>query len=201
MSSNPDLYIHIVPLKNSDHKRVSRSKNNPLQRIKVSDNTTLHTIASYVKRIAGAESDNTYVTLYTTYHNEPLQVPLSLSVLQYILLTSQGEQCEVRYAFTERPMDAPVAAPTFQPSFAPRQEAHARYPPPSLGRFETFTPGLVHPIDSFGAVFHSGFSLFSNSFGGFPMSLDPATVHQPAEAKGEDAISLRKNLEMEIQRK
>jgi hypothetical protein len=196
MEPRAELYLHLIPLKNTDHKRVSRQKNNPLQRIKVSDNATLRTITSYLIRLANAESNNTAVTLYTTYRGEPVQVPLSMSVAEFLLITNQAGQGEVRYSFSEiQPkVDARIAVPTAQARPPPERP---RYPPPQgLGRL---APPL--PVDSFGPDFHTGFSLFSNSFGGFLPSLDSGTLGQPTDVKDADTISLRKNLELEIQRK
>jgi hypothetical protein len=210
--SLPDMHIQIVPLKNCDHKRVTRHKSNPLQRIKVNNTTTLFTIASYIKRLAGADSDMTTVSLHTNYHNEPLQLPLSMLVVDYLAITNQGIQGEVRYSFADVKRKAEGTAPVvhFQPEVTHQPEPNVAvateepppYPPPSLGRFGPFAVGVGDV--SFGSLFHSGFSLFSNSFGVFPPTIEPSGVHSGTDAKGgtsEDTISLRKNLEMEILRK
>jgi hypothetical protein len=196
-----ELSLQIVPLKNADHKRVSRHKNNPLQRIKVSDRTSLLTIAGYIRRLAGAEADGAPVALYASYRGEPLQVPLSMSVGQYLIVTNQDGHGEVRYAFADaRPgAGAPAARP--RPRQEPLPELPRYPPPPLLGRARPLAPPPLHPADSFAAIFHSGFSLLSNSFGGFLPSIDAGPPGQAADGKVDDAISLRQNLEIEIQRK
>jgi hypothetical protein len=205
----PELYIQIVPLKNSDHKRVTRHKSNPLQRIKVSDNTTLLTITSYIKRLAGAESDGTSVSLYANYHNEPLQLPLSLSVAEYLIITNQTDQGELRYSFAGGVQQSAVRfqsegtrpRPLPEVRIAVPRDDGPRYPPPSIGRFGAFQmPGPAIGDASYGSLFHTGFSVFSNSFGNFSPSIDVNTAHQLGEARGsgDDPISLRRNLEMEI---
>jgi hypothetical protein len=205
-----DLYIQIVPLKNSDHKRIAHHKCNPLQRIKVSESTTLRTITNYIKRLASPESDSTTVSLHVNYHNEPLQLPLALSVAEYLTITNQGSEGEVRYSFAETKDGTEAAPPDVhtQQEFAhlaePRlpfvPEDAQRYPVPSLGRFGPFGTAAVQPGDaSFESLLHSGFSLFSNSFGAFPPLFEPGP--EMKNGGGEDTISLRKNLEMEILRK
>lgn len=49
-----ELYVKLSPLTDTDHRYVIRCRNNPIQRFKVSFNTQLNTIASYVlARMAG----------------------------------------------------------------------------------------------------------------------------------------------------
>lgn len=49
-----ELYVKLSPLTDADHRYVTRCRNNPVQRFKVSFNTQLSTIASYVLgRMAG----------------------------------------------------------------------------------------------------------------------------------------------------
>jgi hypothetical protein len=207
-ASKPEFFLQTVPLKNSDHKRITSHKNNPLQRIKVSDNTTLFAISLYIKRLAGAEFDGTPVYLYANYHNEPLQLPLSLSVREYLIITNQGTIGEVRYSFSSGKNESDVPTPPvgLQPEdirSRPLPKARIqvpisnplKYPPPSFGRFGD---------PSFGSLFHSGFSAFSSSLGTFSASsIDLNAAHHNGEMKGnpEDTISLRENLEKEILKK
>jgi hypothetical protein len=120
-------------------------------------------------------------------------MPLSMSVAEFLFITNQLGQGDLRYSF------APDPAPPFNPHQPPRLrqgKPETRYPPPA----EKMPPSI--PLsDSIGGLFHSGFSLFSNSFGTFPPSLDGLGLRLGGEAKGqkiEDTISLRKNLELEI---
>ena len=55
-----ELYVKLSPLTDTDHRYVIRCRNNPIQRFKVSFNTQLNTIASYVlARMAGQNIQHT----------------------------------------------------------------------------------------------------------------------------------------------
>ncbi|OHT00422.1 hypothetical protein TRFO_32927 [Tritrichomonas foetus] len=221
-----ELYVQIVPLTNADHKKISRNKNNPLQRIKVSNNTTLLTIASYIQRLTGASSQSQFsVSLHVPFKNACVQLPLSMSVADFLLITSQEKQGELRYKFSKveerRPPPPPVASSTAVPEqisksihqptqlLPPVQKAAnitntkmqekqpprdspprypvPEYPPPSIG------------TDSMNSIFHTGFHLFSNSFGGFPPNIDSISYNQLSyddeKAPSDESISLKKDLE------
>ena len=96
---NGEQYIKILPLKNVDHKRITRNKNNPLQRIKVSNNTHLYSISNYIQHLANVDSNNFNVCLYAPHPNSCVQLPLSLSISEYLLITEQGE---IRYTFIDK---------------------------------------------------------------------------------------------------
>jgi hypothetical protein len=223
---NVELFLQVIPLKNSDHKRISRNKNNPLQRIRVSPNTSLATITSYIRRLAGPESDESDITLHASYLTETVQLPLTMTVAELLLVTHQNAQAEVRYGFVDKrwPPARPQPAPSSvhflpdvlvahrpprlrpprpgQPSDQPKvfhidpPAPHVRYPAPSFRG--------VPQMDSMTPMFHSGFSLFSNSFGIYPTSIGTQHAGQEVDASGtsadDNSISLRRNLEMEINR-
>ena len=95
-----ELYVRIVPFTNADHKRIQRNKNNPLQRIKVSNNTTLYTISSYIHGQASSSDQNQLsVSLHVPFSNKCVQLPLSMSVADFLLITNQVKQGELRYRF------------------------------------------------------------------------------------------------------
>lgn len=95
-----ELYVRIVPFTNADHKRISRNKNNPLQRIKVSNNTTLYTISSYIHgQASGPDQKLLSVSLHVPFSNKCVQLPLSMSVADFLLITNQVKQGELRYRF------------------------------------------------------------------------------------------------------
>ena len=84
-----ELYVRIVPFTNADHKRIQRNKNNPLQRIKVSNNTTLYTISSYIHGQASSSDQNQLsVSLHVPFSNKCVQLPLSMSVADFLLITN-----------------------------------------------------------------------------------------------------------------
>lgn len=95
-----ELYVRIVPFTNADHKRISRNKNNPLQRIKVSNNTTLYTISSYIHgQASSSDQSQLSVSLHVPFSNKCVQLPLSMSVADFLLITNQVKQGELRYRF------------------------------------------------------------------------------------------------------
>ncbi|OHT02957.1 hypothetical protein TRFO_29769 [Tritrichomonas foetus] len=223
-----ELYVQIVPLTNADHKKISRNKNNPLQRIKVLNNTTLHTIASYIKRLTATSNQSQFsVSLHVPFKGGCVQLPLSMSVADFLLITSQEIQGELRYKFSkceERnhpppPVVSPPVAseqiskpqqPLQPPSPLPPQKAmtsvfpkiiekpHPRESPPQYPIPEYAPPSIG--TDSMNSIFHTGFHLFSNSFGGFPPNLDSISYNQSSyeseKAPSDESISLKKDLEL-----
>jgi hypothetical protein len=181
---SPELYVQVVPLNLSDQKRLS--KNNHHQRIKVSNGATLATLASYVQRLADSDSS---VSLHAPYGNGTIQMPLSISVAEFFYITNQHGEGELRYSF--KPDTSPAMA-THHPMKLPRRTAdQPNYPPPLP---------VIPLSDSIGGLMHSGFSIFSNSFGVFPTSPD-ALKHGIIDGQGvraDDSLSLRQNLELEI---
>ena len=194
-----ELYVQIVPLLNADHKRIARNKSNPLQRIKVSNNTTLYVIASYIHRLAGPDAQDTVVALHVPYGKDSIQLPLSMTAAEFLLITNQERQGDLMYSFV-----------------APPEPPRARLPPPKLRKEKPAAPAVTYPpppppepeprvpmfepppklplTDSINPLMHTGFSLFSNSFGIFPPTLDSAGFDKGGETAG-GAVSLRKGLE------
>jgi hypothetical protein len=110
-------------------------------------------------------------------------------------MTNQADQAELRYSFCERVFD-PLPTDAHQPpKLRGRKIADTEkscqvvYPPP------------IQVPTTIDGLFHCGLSLFSNSFGFLPASLD-GTIVRGIGTRGarEDMISLRKNLEAEILR-
>jgi hypothetical protein len=123
-----EVYIQIVPLKNADHKRVIQNKSNPLQRVKVSTGTCLSTLASYVHKLAGSDSQEVTIELLVPYGDDSVQVPLSWTAAEFLLITNQESEGELRYTFADgsqekpkKPAAAPAVhvAPTTKRTVAP----------------------------------------------------------------------------------
>ena len=54
-----DQYIKIIPLKEIDYQKIHKKKNiNPLQKIKVSNNTPLSTLSNYIQKFTKADQGN-----------------------------------------------------------------------------------------------------------------------------------------------
>ena len=215
-----ELYVQIVPLTNADHKKISRNKNNPLQRIKVSNNTTLMTISSYIQRLTSANAQNHLtVSLHVPFKTGCVQLPLSMSVADFLLITSQEKQGELRYKFNkidksqpQQPPPQPLSInqslaplkvmqkPSPLPSFTqskitekvPKQDSPPPYPPPDFAQPSIGT-------DSMNSIFHTGFQMFSNSFGTFLPNMDSLSYNQMSydndRQPSEESISLKKDLE------
>jgi len=93
LETTPEHYIQIVPLKNTNHTRISRTNQNPLQRIKVSNGRTLFALASYLKRLEGSDGP---ARLHAPFRNETVQVLLLMSVAMFLFITTQQDQGKLR---------------------------------------------------------------------------------------------------------
>lgn len=190
-----EVYIQIFPLWNSDHKRIYRNKSNPVQRIKVSNNTTLYVIASYIHRLAGPDARDTTVCLYVRYGAEAIQLPLSITTAEFLLMTDQDKQGEIRYSFVSQAPPEPIRKPLPPPKLRkekPKVPPVPAYPEPVEKKVEK-SP-IIPLAESPNPLLYTGFSLFSNSFGVFPPTLDSAGFDKSAGPPG-GTISLRKELE------
>jgi hypothetical protein len=115
-----------------------------------------------------------------------------MAIGDYLFISGQHDQAQLHYSFSERMAEpAPI-------------EIHQ---PPKLRRrtvSEHVSPKYPPPVSVVAGVFHSGLSMFSNSFGCLPPSLEGIAVRgagvrwDRACTPGEDTISLRKSLEAEI---
>ncbi|OHT06161.1 hypothetical protein TRFO_25852 [Tritrichomonas foetus] len=100
---NENLFLQIIPLKVRDSKLIQKADNNPLQRIKVSSDTTLFTIASYILRLAEKETqDKSIVYLYTMYGRKSVEFPQSFTIEHYFFITGQSKDGEIRYSFVDK---------------------------------------------------------------------------------------------------
>lgn len=244
---NADLYIHIIPLKNADNKKILQNKNNPLQRIKVSRMTMLSNVSNYIHRLATNETRaNTRVALFCTQNNECMGLPLSLKIEELFVIMDQYKEIEIRYTFQpiedKKITDIPVPIITIKknstqsisgqevlpnkfryaksnivqsPTQIPEETteihksdvAQLNFPPaPPPNHMPQ--PNNIQPLpsintlgpDPLGSLFHSGLSMFSNSFGMFPMDSQPFSVYSNAPQTNEkpqtdESVSLRKDLE------
>jgi hypothetical protein len=190
--STPELYVQLQPLCDADYQRISKTKHTPVQRVKVSQRTLLATIANYVQRLVGTD----LVSLHAPYRSDSVQVPLSMSVAEFLFITNQREQAELRYSFGERRAPADAHQPPKLRGRRPDDGAAPKCTPPPTPRSA--------PLPAIGGgLFHSGLLLFSNSFGFLPPSLDGPPMRTALRWEigprvTEDTLSLRKGLEAEI---
>lgn len=206
-----DQYIKIIPLKEIDYQKIHKKKNiNPLQKIKVSNNTPLSTLSNYIQKFTKADQGNISVSLYAPCNPDCIQLPLSLTISEYVLITGKDE---VRYSFiTKNPdsgecKDEPTTAGVevgqkIQKNDTPFKTCNSNigYPMPPMFQDAAPSTGFIqHNEDSqIGPLFHSGFSIFSNSFGPYLSNIDTTyTNTEPKETT--EPISLRKDLEQILQ--
>ena len=190
--------MQIVPLLNADHKRISRNKSNPLQRIKVSNSTSLFTIASYIHHLAGADARDSVVALYVPYGKDSIRMPLSMTAAEFLLITNQQRQGELRYSFLSQKPPEPAPRSQLPPpklrKEKPKPEPVVNYPPPIDPKVDK-TP-TIPVTDSINPLLHTGLSLFSNSFGlHFPPTMDSVGFDRGNDSLVTGPVSLRKGLE------
>ena len=205
-----ELYVKLIPFKNADNKKVLNSKHNPLQRIKVSSSTPLHQISRYVHNMVFPENDETFqVQLYLSSNNNELKLPLSLNVSEFLFITNESEQGELRYSFVEAINKNIIKNKTNLPKKIV-QEPLRNIQPSNIeikNNIENNTEknnNILPPQDSIGPMFTLGLSFFNDSFGLFPL-LDSQASHNQNNNNNKppcpEAISLRNELELLIQKK
>jgi hypothetical protein len=140
-----DCFITLLPFSVLDHERVFRTKTGPQQRIKVSASSTLASIASYILNLSVTpRGPDTYVKLYVENGAGRLSLPLSLSVGEFLSIANRGKEGALYYFFAEEHTQNPEPIPA----------ADLRIVNPSIHSTPVYPP-----------VYHSGISMFSNSFG------------------------------------
>jgi hypothetical protein len=125
-----------------------------------------------------------------------IEVPLSMNVSEIMYITGQNAQGELKYSFSEKPPQLPP--PPMIPSQPPKLRGKVITRPPDIHK----PPVLIPFTDRPPPLFPGGFPVFSNSVASFPPSLDLtlARTLQTGRGTGDEFISLRKNLEIEIRR-
>jgi hypothetical protein len=188
MLSGADLFISLIPLKNSDHLRIARTKSNPLQRVRISPAVCLNSLAAYIRRLATApDSEPPLVNLFVDYRKQSLQLPLSLTVSDFLAITNQVT--EIRYGFDEVREERHVVRPL--------QRVSVEFPEPQVSPVQFYPAPSVG--DSLGPIYPAGFPLFGDSFTLFPPLFEPVR-NQNGETQVDDALSLRYGLEQLLQK-
>jgi hypothetical protein len=194
----PELYVQLQPLTPADQRHLTKSRNMPLQRMKVSHFTTLATLASHIQRLAGSEPAPP-VSLYTPYRTGAVQLPLSMSVAELCFITNQREQADIRYSFQGRREPPPPVDLHIPPKLRGRKVSCdgsilMKYPPPIAVRPSVFAAG-------FAIAARPRLSPFSDSFGcpPSPESAPNGLRWGMAQFPVEEPISLRKELQAIVQ--
>ena len=204
-----EVYLKIIPLTKLDHKRVGKCKGNPLQRLKILKTTFLSTIAQYAKcLVTSPDDDSLTVQLLISVDDFEVTIPQTLTILEFFIITHQEGEGEIRYTyFINRPKqeEIPFSSNQLQGITEPQ--------PPQIAQIPTEIPKLNSDYSNF-TGFHSGFSLFSNTFSQFPSNSDSNQLSNtfafgnylnlpalPERAQSEESISLRKELESVINNK
>jgi hypothetical protein len=175
MSSGGEYYVTLIPFTASDHERIFHTRSGPHQRIKVSTNSRLSTVAEYIVNLAPSlRQSRICVALYVSNGPNRVRIPLCLSVAELFFMTNQSREGEVFYAFVE-----PTPIGTVE-SLVRKEPTNAQPMPPS--QFPTAVP----------TVYHSGLTMFSNSFATLPPGHNSAVVRMD---RAESAVDLRNHLE------
>jgi hypothetical protein len=189
-----ELYVQLQPLTAADQRCLTKGRQMPLQRLKVSHLTTLATLAAHIQRL-GSNEQSAPVSLYAPYRADAVQLPLSMSVAELCFIANQRGQADIRYSFQGRRGPPPPTDLHQPPKLRGRKilcegPTLVKYPPPSPARPSVFSPGMR-------AAARPRFSLFSDSFG-YPPSQEsaPTAVRwEAAQAPAEEPLSLRKELQ------
>jgi len=209
-----DIFVKLIPLRNSDNKRVLRTKNHPLQRIKVTSTTSLSQIRMYMHSLVFKDDIVPYQThLYSTVDGNEIRIPLTLNVAEYLIITHQNEQGEIRYTFSDNNAKPIVRNPFVSVIDSnvnkEKQRIQNIEPPPkpvpnpiSFDRTNSNTGYGTNP-DSLSTMFTLGLSFFNDSLGFMPLMDSQSSHNQQNNNKTPcpEAISLRNELEMLIQKK
>lgn len=202
-----EQYIKIIPLKEVDYQKIHKKKSvNPLQKIKVSNSTPLYSLSNYIQKFTKVDQGSSSVCLYAPCSPACIQLPLSLTISEYVLITGKDE---VRYSFIPKSADSAAtradAAPSgFDLERRPnRPDAKLKvggsaitYPMPPIFQDSNASSNFVpHNEDSqIEPLFHTGFSIFSNSFGPYISNVD-SNYPSTEQRETVEPISLRNGLE------
>jgi hypothetical protein len=157
VSSGGEYYVTLIRFTPSDHERIFHTRSGPNQRIKVSTNSRLSTVAEYIVNLAPSLRQScTRVALYVSNGQDRMRIPLCLSVAELFFMTDQSREGEVFYAFVDPPPIETVELPV--------RKKPAEAQPTPQPHFPTAVP----------TVYHSGLTMFSNSFGAFPRAVTRA---------------------------
>jgi hypothetical protein len=105
-----------------------------------------------------------------------MRIPLCLSVAELFFMTNQSREGEVFYAFFDPPPIETIESPVR------KKPADGQPMPP---QFLTAVP----------TVYHSGLTMFSNSFGNLPQGHDSGGVRMDDGPGPESSVDLRNHLE------
>jgi hypothetical protein len=163
-----EYYVTLIPCSQTDHERIFHTRTGPHQRIKVSTNSRLSTIADYIVSLVPSLRQRPFnIALYVNSDQGRIRVPLCLSVAELFFMTNQSHEGGVFYSFVD-----PPAAPPLE--ITPRERTADQTP---------FSP----------PVYHSGLSMFSNSFGSLVPSQDSGAASHCDDS--ESSVGLREHLE------
>jgi hypothetical protein len=192
-----ELYLQIFPLRVIDQKYITRCKNNPRQRMKLSNSATLLAISTYIHRLGGPAVSDLRVHLHCAYREEKVELPLSMTAAEFLFISNQGTEGEVHYSFVEmvvNPLPVPVcrhAPPMNQPPKLRGRELNHAFPL-QLGEV-SHSCRITIPLSV------SAVPLLPDLRSGGNFSLFAQTERLPPDK--DSFISLRKELEIELQAK
>ena len=95
-----NIVVKLIPMKNSDNKRMMKKELNPLQRLTILEETQLNTISEFTHHKVFDEDDNSYnVLLHICINGKFSRLPLSINIGELLIMAHQKNEIELRYTF------------------------------------------------------------------------------------------------------
>lgn len=197
-----EFYVKLSPLTPMDQKPMTKTKVGPQLRLKISYNSSLSSVANYLKNIVSQHLHfNFDVSLYAPSDEKNLRLPLSLSISELIFIMGVSDSPDLYYSFDEKAeLDLPTSTP-IPPKMRYISSPNMEMSPPMQSPPQK-TDSQSSPLCD---ILHSGIFMYSNSFGAiFPSGLDGSNsngiVSSSSRPQTEESLSLRKDLEALLQK-
>jgi hypothetical protein len=137
MAVAQEYYLTLILCNQTHHVRIFHTRTGLHQRIKISTNSRLSTIADYIiSSVSSLHQRSFHISLDVNSDQGRIQV---LSVAKLLFMTNQSREGEIFYSFVDS-----LAAPPPEIALRERAVNQTSFSPP---------------------VYHSGLLMFSNSFG------------------------------------
>ena len=186
-SSNSEFLVSLLPLTQNDSARVQASNGNPNQLVKVSFNSTLQILSNFLVTLLNTRND-IIASLHVATKFSTLKLHLSMRVSELFMITGQKKQGEIYYTFGSIKAKEPER----------KQQTVTKIIPAKIDSPSSPLSYPLHSNISRLPLFHSGFSLFSNSFGGFPAPIDSkgyTSSYSNGKSPSQQYINLKNQLE------
>ena len=93
MNEPKNIVVKLIPMKNSDNKRMMKKELNPLQRLTILEETQLNTISEFIHNKVFDEDDNSYdVFLHICINGKFSRLPLSINIGELLIMAHQKDE-------------------------------------------------------------------------------------------------------------